>query len=151
MSQLLKMSEAASIGIHAMVWLLIEGPEAVSVKRIASVFSVSEAHCSKVMQRLTKAGLVLATRGPSGGFRLAVDPDRLSMLDVYEAIEGRLEDTHCFFLVRKCESGCVFGDLMKQLNGLVRDYFGSVTLRQAAEQLKQQRRHEDEQHVLLPV
>jgi DNA-binding IscR family transcriptional regulator len=61
------------------------------------------------------------------------------MLDVYEAIEGELEDTHCFFQVRKCESGCVFGSLMRDLNQQVRDQFGSTTLRAAADKLSGRR------------
>ena len=135
MSQVLKMSEAGSIGVHAMILLTVHSPGTVRVRTIADEFSVSEAHCSKVMQRFVKSGMVQAIRGPKGGFRLAVSPDETTILDVYEAIDGKLEDRHCFFQVQKCESGCVFGPLMRNLNQQVREHFSSMTLSRAAEEL----------------
>lgn len=135
MAQILKISEASAIAIHALLQLTQAGGKPVQVKEIGSRFSVSEAHCSKVMQRLVRAGMVQALRGPRGGFVLTADPASATILDVYEAMEGPLEDTSCFFQVRKCADGCIFGGLMHTLNREVREHFGATTLRQAADKL----------------
>ncbi len=139
MAQILRISEASSIGIHAMILLTLQAPSPVRVREIASAFSVSEAHCSKVMQRLVRCGMAQAIRGPRGGFRLLIDPTCTSMLDVYEAIEGALEDTRCLFQIRKCENGCIFDTLMGDLNQQLREHFSSTTLRAAAEALARKR------------
>ncbi|MCK4620269.1 MAG: Rrf2 family transcriptional regulator, partial [Desulfobacterales bacterium] len=67
MSNIIKISEAASMAIHAMVFLASESGRIVPSREIATTLRSSEAHLSKVMQRLAKAGLVSSTRGPKGG------------------------------------------------------------------------------------
>lgn len=129
MSQILKMSEAAAIGIHAMV--LIGGSDGgpISTKIISCEFDVSENHCSKVMQRLTKTGLVNAIRGPKGGFILKRPASEISVLEIYEAIDGPLENVHCFFNKTGCSPCCLlFGSFMEEANALVKKHFGPATL-----------------------
>jgi len=91
MSGVLKISNAATIALHAMTYLAAFPDNKHMTKEIASLHQVSEAHLSKVLQRLTRAGLVKAVRGPKGGFSLAKSADEISLLEVYETIEGTLE------------------------------------------------------------
>jgi len=121
MTSVLRVSDAAAIGLHAAVLLAAEPDRLLATHEIATRLGVSEAHLSKVLQRLAKAGLVAATRGPKGGFGLVVDPRRTSLLQVYEAIEGRLEPSHCLLHAPICGGrNCIFGDLLKKLHREVR-------------------------------
>ena len=123
-------SEAASIALHAMILLAAKGDTPATSAQIAETFEVSDNHCAKVMQRLTKSGLVRAVRGPGGGFRLARPAGEITMLMVFEAIEGPLEESTCLFKDAKCApGGCVFGGLLNRINGLVREHFEPLTLR----------------------
>ena len=63
MRNLLKISDAAVLGIHAL-GTLTGAEEPVSASRMAAALGVSEAHLSKVLQRLVRAGLVSSSRGP---------------------------------------------------------------------------------------
>ena len=125
MSNIIKISEAASMAIHAMVFLASESGRMVSSKEIATTFRSSEAHLSKVMQRLSKAGLVSSARGPKGGFVLKRSAGEISLLEVFEAIEGRLEETReCLLGQPICHGGrCIFGNLLKQVDQQARKYF----------------------------
>jgi Rrf2 family protein len=122
MSGIVKLSEAASIALHAMTLLASESEPGrhVTVKDLASRLPVSEAHLAKVMQRLVKAGLVASVRGPGGGFTLRVDPTATTLLQIYEAIEGKLEVAECLFPERPqaCDA-CILDDALAEANRIV--------------------------------
>lgn len=107
------------MAIHAMVVIAANNGRLLTVKNIVSVLKVSETHLSKVMQRLCKAGLVVSTRGPGGGFELNGGNNKL--LEVYEAIDGPLVMTSCLFEKPVCGSRkCIFDKLLKRTN---RDFY----------------------------
>jgi len=102
-SGLLKPSEAASIAIHA-CGLLAGAPEgrALTAQEMAAAIGASEAHLSKVLQRLSRAGIIAGRRGPGGGFRLARPPRSVTLLRVYEAVDGPLPLSGCLVGVPRC-------------------------------------------------
>jgi len=101
-SSLLKVSEAGSLAIHATAVLAAARGERVTARKMAAALGVSEAHLAKVLQRLTRAGLVRGTRGPGGGYRLTRPARQISLREVYEAVEGRLEVERCLLGVPVC-------------------------------------------------
>ena len=108
MSEFFSLSEAASLAIHGM-GLLAMG-DRMSAREMASILDVSEAHLAKVFQRLSRSGLVTSTRGPGGGFDLALPPGEISLFEIYAAIEGEPEGEHCLFRKDQCPFGrCIFG------------------------------------------
>jgi Rrf2 family protein len=86
MSNLFKVSEAASLALHAMLHIVANPNRPVSTREIASGMHASEAHLAKVLQRLARVGLARSTRGPKGGFVLGRPAETITLLDVYEAI-----------------------------------------------------------------
>jgi Rrf2 family protein len=60
----------------------------VSRHRIARQFDLPESHLAKHLKSLVRAGVLHASTGPKGGFRLARDPHEISALEVVEAVEG---------------------------------------------------------------
>jgi Rrf2 family protein len=56
---------------------------------LADFHGVPKEYLSKALQALSQAGLVESTLGPSGGYRLARAPGRITFLDIVEAVEGR--------------------------------------------------------------
>lgn len=54
--------------------------------------SVSDSYLKKVMRSLVVSGLVDSESGKDGGFKLSLTPEEITMLHIYEAIEG----THSF-------------------------------------------------------
>ena len=131
---MLKVSEAASLALHTAVFLAGRPEEVVTTGEVASALDVSENHLSKVLQRLAKAGLMRSTRGPRGGFMLSRSPDDLTLLEVYEAIEGPLGTTNCLFGRPACDGECILGDLLTDVNAQIREYLTRTKL-SAAPQL----------------
>jgi len=131
MSSLLGISEAASIGWHAMIILADSGDELRSTAEIAERLQVSGAHLSKVLQRLTRAGLVEAVRGPRGGFSLGKPARDMTVLEIYEAIEGPLQKRTCLLREPICNGKCcILGDLFRRIDEL-KDTLGGLTLEEA--------------------
>jgi FeS assembly SUF system regulator len=58
---------------------------------------------SKVLKPLAHAGLVTPFRGANGGYRLARAPEQISLIEIVEAIEGRLGMTECSGEHSHCE------------------------------------------------
>jgi Rrf2 family protein len=129
---IVKFSEASSIAMHAMAMLAARPDRHVSVREVAERLPISESHLAKVFQRLTRAGLVEGIRGPGGGFRLVPDRGELTLLDVYEAIDGPLGVSPCLFAPAKCCSDCILGDAVHRANVLVRERLAGTRLADVA-------------------
>jgi Rrf2 family protein len=129
MSQALRISEAASLALHSMALLAARSDKPLATHEIAGELRVSEAHLSKVLQRLAKGGLVAATRGPGGGFELAKAPGDISLLEVYETIDGPLGCDDCLLGEPTCRGeACLLGDLIKSVNEQMRTYLSATHL-----------------------
>ncbi|MFO8000112.1 MAG: Rrf2 family transcriptional regulator [Marinilabilia sp.] len=128
MSNIVALTEAASIGLHSMV-LIARSDEVLNVARISDFIGSSRHHVAKIMQRLSKAGFVFSTRGPSGGFMLKKKPAEVTLLDIYEAIEGPLSVETCPLNREDCPFGeCILGDLSLRMSGEIKKYLENRTL-----------------------
>jgi Rrf2 family protein len=95
----------------------------VNVNVLAEKTGSSRFHISKVMQKLVKDGFLLSNRGPSGGFYLAKKPEDVTLLQIYEAIEGKLEVTDCPLNRPVCPfDACIFEDVTINMTRNFRDY-----------------------------
>ncbi len=129
MHGLLRISEAASIALHAMALLATEPDRLFSNREIASLLKVSEAHLSKVLQRLNKAGYVHSFRGAKGGFRLRNGNGNVSLGEVMTVIDGPISDSKCLYESPVCDgTDCIFGDLLDDVNRQVNSYLMNTKL-----------------------
>jgi Rrf2 family protein len=117
-----------------MVFLAAQESSApVTTKKMASIMDVSENHLSKVMQRLVKSGLAEARRGPKGGVSIAGDPHKITLLMVYEAIDGRLNISPCLLTTNLCKPGeCIFGDLIHSVGRQMKNHLSENSVADVA-------------------
>ncbi|MBI5240913.1 MAG: Rrf2 family transcriptional regulator [Elusimicrobia bacterium] len=121
---ILNISEGSTIGLHAAVHLAKSPDEPVTTKEAAEAMKVSAAHLSKIMQRLARAGILRAVRGPRGGYLLSRPLNEIRLLDVFEAIEGPLKLSRCLLSQPRCGiDGCMLGDMMGEINRQVVKHF----------------------------
>lgn len=129
MADIIKISDATALALHSMVHLAVDPEKQSTTAEIAELFEASKHHLAKVHQRLTKAGLLLSSRGPGGGVGLAKNPAEITLLDIYEAIEGEMVHRPCLFGKQECPRGdCVLSGLLPGLAAQVRIYFEQTTL-----------------------
>ncbi len=126
-SSVLRISEAASLGLHSAVLLAAAEGETLSLAKINRILGVSESHLSKVMQRMVKAGLVNSSRGPIGGFSLAKPATEISLLDIYQAIDGPMAGSECLLGKPVCSGKqCILGSLTGKISDEVHEYFANT-------------------------
>jgi Rrf2 family protein len=79
-------SQTAEYALRAIVFLADQG-EARTTQQIAAATRVPTSYLSKVMQSLSRAGIVKSQRGLHGGFTLVGAPDDVSVWDVIDAVD----------------------------------------------------------------
>lgn len=62
----------------------------VQIHDIVEERKVPRNYLEQIMNRLNKQGIVRSIRGKRGGFQLAKDPDRMTLLEVLKALEGEI-------------------------------------------------------------
>jgi len=104
---------------------LSESPhEVIMVDGIAKAKSIPKSFLSKILQKLTKAGIVESYRGANGGFKLARKPEKISLFDVIEVIEGSVAMNRCAVDKKLCglSSTCIVHPVWIDLRKIVENY-----------------------------
>jgi Rrf2 family protein len=93
---MLRLTKKADYGLMALKYLA-EHPEtpALSAKDISEAYGIPAQLLAKILQRLTKVGLLKSHAGMNGGYALSRDPRSISAFEVIHAIDGPLFITSC--------------------------------------------------------
>lgn len=102
------LTQFSDIGLRLLMYLAREYREtpAVTIAEVSAQFDIPRNHLVKVAGLLTRNGWINATRGRSGGIRLAIDPSSLRLGEVVRALEGRKEIIDCEKLNCRLRSDC---------------------------------------------
>jgi Rrf2 family protein len=80
--------------LRAMVELAAAEGATVKGDRIAEAQGIPLKFLENILAELRRAGIVGSQRGADGGYRIARDPDAVTVADVVRAVEGPLADVH---------------------------------------------------------
>ncbi len=128
----MEISKASAAAIHGLTYLAgVPGRAPVDVKEIAKELDIAEGYLAKTFQQLSRSRLVLSRRGPSGGYVLAREPERITLLQIIEAIEGPVLTRACeFYPDEHCRlfDRCKIREQLESLREQTRKLYESVTL-----------------------
>lgn len=96
--------------LHGLLWL-VDSDVALSAREIAEVQGISPSFLAKIFPRLEKAGIVAASEGVRGGYRLARPAGQITFLEVIDAVEGEKPLFDCQEVRGRC---ALFGDAAPQ-------------------------------------
>jgi Rrf2 family protein len=104
--------------------------EVVMIDDISRAENIPRSFLGKIFQHLVKAGLVRSTRGAGGGFVLTRSAEEVTVLEVIEAIEGKIALQRCLEDVPNCDQtrGCALCHLLEQAQDQIKDVFSRTTL-----------------------
>ncbi|MCB9898378.1 MAG: Rrf2 family transcriptional regulator [Planctomycetes bacterium] len=86
-SETVRLNKSTQYALQSMLELSRAGGEPRTACEIAARHDVPETVLAKVLQQLVRAGLVRASRGVGGGYRLARPPAQISVQDVIDLFE----------------------------------------------------------------
>lgn len=81
------LSDASEYGLRAVILLAQRPGETLKVREIAEATRSAPGYLVKVLQALSRAGVLSTRRGSTGGFCLERDPTGLTVLEVISAID----------------------------------------------------------------
>lgn len=99
---MLRISKLADYGTVVMVYLAKRGQTLCNARDIALHTHLRVPTVSKLLKRLTAAGLLTSVRGVSGGYRLRRLACEISVAEIISALEEQLGLTECSLHPNEC-------------------------------------------------
>src|SRR5580700_955987 len=127
----MQITRAGEYGVTGLMHLARRRPgQRTMIDEVSRTERIPKSFLAKIFQSLVKAGLVRSIRGAGGGFALVKDPAQISVLEVIEAIEGKIIFQRCKQLKPDCEhaGGCALCGLFEQAQDGVKDVLLRTTL-----------------------
>ena len=102
----------------------------VSVHYLAETEKIPEDLLHKIMQSLGRAKLVRATRGRTGGFRLAKSAEKITVLQVLEVLQGPFAVNRCFLNSDRCirQEVCWLREKLVSMQEELMAFFSGVSI-----------------------
>ncbi|WP_263356544.1 RrF2 family transcriptional regulator [Acidicapsa ligni] len=128
---MLRLTKKADYGLMALKYLA-EHPEtpSVSAKDIADTYGIPSQLLAKVLQRLTKVGLLRSHAGMNGGYALSKEARTISAFEVIHAIDGPLFITSCTKGSKSCEvePHCTVKEPLARVNDSIAGVLQSISI-----------------------
>jgi Rrf2 family protein len=133
-----KLPESTEWLLHAVTSLAqLDDGAAVTAAQLAEHYDVSAAYLAKQLQALVRAGVLAATTGPLGGFRLARPAEQVTLLHIVEAVDGSSPFYRCNEIRRRgrgaappeqCRKTCALAARMYEAEAAWRASLRAVTV-----------------------
>lgn len=91
----MRLTKQTNHAIRILMYCAANDPQLSKTADIARAYRLSELFLFKVLQPLSKAGLMQTVRGRNGGLRLGRAADQITLFDVIKATEGSFCMTYC--------------------------------------------------------
>jgi Rrf2 family protein len=108
-----------------------------SAKQLAEYYDLPAPYLAKQLQAMVKAGLLAATTGPRGGFRLARPASEITLLQLVEAVDGAVAPYECREIRQRgrgalppedCRDTCILARKMAEAHDAWRRQLAATTL-----------------------
>ena len=103
----------------------------IPMKEIADRQDVSLKYMTKIMQALTKSGMLDGQHGKGGGYKLNRDPEEYRVGDILRLTEGTLAPVACIDETDcKCDMSfeCRTRPMWNELDKLISEYLDGITI-----------------------
>ena len=130
-----------AVAVHVLSLMAWSGEEPLKSEQVAESVNTNPVVIRRILKELAEAGLVVSQTGSLGGSRLANDPAKTTLLDVYQALEyGGVFSLHRQPPSRDCPVGVnietVLGDVLLEVDSAVERVLQNITINDVVRRLK---------------
>lgn len=102
----------------------------VTLQSISKRQELSQKYLWHVITPMKNAGLIKVTRGAGGGYKLALEPEQITLLDILTAVEGKICIVPCVHSASSCKRSrtCTAKTAWETVNDAICDSLKTLTL-----------------------
>jgi Rrf2 family protein len=129
-TEMLCLSQTTGYAVQALRCLNEESCACRQTADIARCAGVPKPYLAKIVNSLTRLGILRAKRGVGGGISLARPPEQITLLEIVEAVEGANWLGDCLLNLADCstERACPTHHFWQRIRGEIVDELGRTTL-----------------------
>jgi Rrf2 family protein len=130
-----------AVAVHVLSLMAWSGEEPLKSEQVAESVNTNPVVIRRMLLDLAQAGLVVSQTGSMGGSRLATDPAKTTLLDIYHALEcGGVFSLHRQPPSRDCPVGVnietVLGEVLQEVDSAVELVLKNITIDDVVQRLK---------------
>jgi len=99
----MQITRETDYAIRCVLHLSKDPDRVIMVDSIARDKKIPKSFLAKILQKLSKAGIVKSFRGVNGGYQLDKHPSEISLLNIIESIEGPVLMNECAMNKKACD------------------------------------------------
>lgn len=140
---MLRLTKKADYGLMALKYLAEQAvltgktgsASAQSAKDIAEAYHIPPQLLAKILQTLTRQGILVSHAGTNGGYALARTAAEISAFEVIRAIDGPLFITSCITIHGTCDLAghCTIKEPLRKVNDSIKELLSGITVADLAE------------------
>lgn len=125
-------SNSSKYALKAVLYLGLHSSETnkIMAKEIAGPVNAPLPYISKLLQELTRRGLVTSQKGPKGGFYLSEENKSSTLIEIVSAIDGETRIHSCVLDLERCnhDRPCPLHDAVYPSKSVLIDYLSKETI-----------------------
>lgn len=133
---MLRLTKKADYGLMALKFLAEQAHNgshsgaAASAKAIAEAYHIPPQLLAKILQTLTRAGILVSTAGTNGGYALGRPAADINAFEVIRAIDGPLFITSCITIHGTCDlhGTCTIKEPLRKVNDSIKDMLSGLSI-----------------------
>ena len=134
---MLRLTKKADYALMALKYLAEQpgnssGPDAnaQSARDIAQAYHIPPPLLAKILQTLTKSGILVSHAGTNGGYALARAAKEITAFEVIRAIDGPLFITSCITIHGTCDltNTCTIKEPLRKVNDSIKDLLSGISI-----------------------
>lgn len=142
---MLRLTKKADYGLMALKFLAEQAAPAdraraihsvsASAKAIAEAYHIPPQLLAKILQTLTRAGILVSTAGTNGGYSLARPAAEINAFEVIRAIDGPLFITSCITIHGTCDlhGTCTIKEPLRKVNDSIKEMLSGLSIAELVE------------------
>ena len=138
---MLRLTKKADYGLMALKYLAEQSHHgAQSAKDIAEAYHIPPQLLAKILQTLTRSGVLVSTAGTNGGYALARPASQINAFEVIRAIDGPLFITSCITIHGTCDlhGHCTIKEPLRKVSDSIKDLLSGICIADLVEPLESQ-------------